>query len=560
MYICDDIKQQIAIVKSSEYFERYLREIKERYEAKKGHDAPELSFLSFNKFWKTGDRSEYENKYFERRERLNWALILYLLYEKQEYLDEISNMIWLICGEVTWALPAHFHFDNCTPENYWNYIDLFAAETALYLAETDYLIGDKLPDKVSRLLKSNIIKRTIDSYRDNNFWWETLEGNWSAVCAGSIGMVYMYLAPERFNSVKDRILNSIECFLKGYGDDGCCKEGISYWRYGFGYFIMFSDMLYRFTNGSINLMNNKKVENIAKYIGKIFLKNNTVVSFSDGNMQCERLDIWIISYLAKYFDGFSVPKDVLTPTCSSFPLKPSFHIRNILWTEPKKIDGIDQADCGTVYFEDAQWYIAKQEKYSFAAKAGHNGDSHNHNDIGTFIIADESGQLIADIGAMEYTRDNFNEKRYTFLQNSSFGHSVPIIDESPQKDGQEYFGKVLKVTDNEFSLEIQDAYEIKVDRLIRHFKLNDASIELIDEISDNSGHKITERFIAVIEPEEIKDGIKIGNFQIRAKGYKKITKKVLTKYTKNDFEVYLIDFDVTGNVFTAKFIFGDMGE
>ena len=33
---------------------------------------------------------------------------------------------------------------------------------------------------------------------------------------------------------------------------------------------------------------------------------------------------------------------------------------------------------GASYFENAEWYISRYPKYSFAAKAGHNGELHNH--------------------------------------------------------------------------------------------------------------------------------------------------------------------------------------
>lgn len=560
MYICDDIKNQISLVKSSEYFSRYIKDIKAGYEETKGKDVPELSYSTFKLFWETGDRSEYEKRYFQPRYRLNRALILYLLYEEDEYMDEICNMIWQICSEVSWALPAHFHFDNCIPENYYGYIDLFAAETALYLAETYYLIGDKLPERVAELLKSQVMKRTVESYMNNSFWWETLDCNWSAVCAGSVGMVYMYLAPERFDQVKDRILGSIECFLKGYGDDGCCREGISYWRYGFGYFLLFAEMLCRFTSGEINLMDNQKVENIAKYIDKIFLKNNTVVSFADGSMTCSSVDVWIVSYLTKYYEGFSLPKSAATPYFENFPEKLSYHVRNILWTNPELLKENGKNAPSMDYFEDANWYISKKEKYSFASKAGHNDDSHNHNDIGGFIIANELGQLIADIGPMQYTRDNFNEKRYTFLQNSSLGHSVPIIDGNGQKEGREYCGKVISVSENEFSLEIQDAYEVKLEKIERTFSLGENLIQLTDIFKDAKTHDVTERFISVIEPEVTYNGVKIGNLEIKANGFKQIKKEVLTKYKENDFEVYLVDFEVTDNKFSADFAFDNMEE
>jgi hypothetical protein len=91
---------------------------------------------------------------------------------------------------------------------------------------------------------------------------------------------------------------------------------------------------------------------------------------------------------------------------------------------------------GMEYLPDAQWYMVRKPNYSFAAKGGHNEEGHNHNDVGNFVLATDNGQMIADMGAMEYTAKCFSSERYTLLQNSSRGHSVPIIDGKEQGSGR----------------------------------------------------------------------------------------------------------------------------
>lgn len=73
-------------------------------------------------------------------------------------------------------------------------------------------------------------------------WWESLKSNWAAVCAGGVGMTYMYLAPKRFANVKDRVMKCMDNYLSGIGDDGCCSEGIDYWYYGFYFYLHFAEM------------------------------------------------------------------------------------------------------------------------------------------------------------------------------------------------------------------------------------------------------------------------------------------------------------------------------
>ena len=73
----------------------------------------------------------------------------------------------------------------------------------------------------------------------------------------------------------------MEYYLKGFGDDGACVEGINYWAYGFGYFTYFAQLLYQYSDGKDNLFDNKKVENIAVFPQKLWFKNNNTVTFSD---------------------------------------------------------------------------------------------------------------------------------------------------------------------------------------------------------------------------------------------------------------------------------------
>ena len=552
MLICDDIHKKLEEVRQDPYYIPLIDAIKNEYEKTKGKTTADLDFSSFNLFFETGNRSVYEERYYERRKRLTWSAILYLLYEKQEYLDELCNMIWLICGEITWVLPAHLHIENNKAGDYRTYIDLFAAETGFYLSEVNYLLKGILPEKVSQMIECQVKERILDSYENRSFWWETLESNWSAVCAGSVGMSYMYMAPDRFEKVKDRILKSLDYFLKGYGEDGCCGEGISYWHYGFGYYIQFADMYYRFTNGVCDIRHSKKTDNIAKFLSRVFLRNNTVVSFADGVMYSEFIDIGLVSYLVKNYSGVSATETVLKITNSSFPHKLSVQIRNLLWSDSEILKDVGKIKEGTDYFPDAKWYIAKKGKYSFAAKAGHNDEGHNHNDVGAFIFADDLGQIIADVGAMEYTRDNFNEKRYTFLNNSSLGHSVPIVDGKPQNNGMEYCGKVLNVSDKEFVMEIQDAYDTSIEKIIRSFEIRDNGVILKDLYWGAEGHSISERFISVTEPVVVDGGVRIGDVTVIAEGKISISRRLLTHTVKDDFTVFLTDFEVVGDEFKAE--------
>lgn len=157
---------------------------------------------------------------------------------------------------------AKYGIGNCITA-----IDLFASETAFALAEISHILSDKLDKTIVERIKYEVYRRVLKPYlsgRKNS--WDCLENNWSAVCAGSVGSAFLYFGTdEEIQTVLPRIKETLEYYLKGFGDDGACVEGINYWAYGFGYFTYFAQLLYQYSDGKDNLFDIKKVENIAVF-------------------------------------------------------------------------------------------------------------------------------------------------------------------------------------------------------------------------------------------------------------------------------------------------------
>jgi hypothetical protein len=73
-----------------------------------------------------------------------------------------------------------------------------------------------------------------------------------------------------------------------------------------------------------------------------------------------------------------------------------------------------------------------------ACWAGHNGQSHNHNDVGNFIIYANGRPCIIDAGKPEYTRQTFSSRRYEIWAMQSAYHNLPTINDVMQKEGRQY--------------------------------------------------------------------------------------------------------------------------
>ena len=549
-------KEKFPNLANDVFYKDMLADLKEVYEKNRERGFETMPYSLWKIFSETGSRNEYERLYFSRRGELIECTILYLVYGDDEYKKRLEDIIWIICDEYSWALPAHVPIDEPLA---WQQIciDLFAAETGQALSEIYNLIGDELSDLIKARIKAEVDRRILSSFENNYCGWVDVTNNWAAVCAGCVGMSFMYMASERFEDVKSRILIAMKNFLSGYGNDGICKEGYNYWQYGFGYFVCFADMYKEFTSGKENLFDNEKVRKIAECQQHFYLRGNAGISVSDAPQRL-KFESGITHYLAKRFDSVIIPdgKYIQMPSGSGGTYRFAKIIRDFAWSDTT-LCGYQNNKKTTEFFEDAQWYICKNERFSFAAKGGTNDEPHNHNDIGSFIIADDTGQLLIDIGSGEYTKDYFtSEGRYKHFCCSSLGHSVPIIDGLAQKEGIESYAEVTEHSKNAFALLIKGAYGASTE-VERRFETSDSGVELSDKFifNDNEKHSITERFVTFTKPKIENGAVKIGTVTIRCNNDFTITTETVKTSTNKIVgeTVYVICYSVDGQTFEAVF-------
>lgn len=505
------------ITEKTEY-KPLLDEIKE--EAKRLVEEPEkhLSYSLFKLFHETGSRKEYEKVYFAKRRRLNTFTLMVLLDpDNDQYLEKFEDMIWSICNEYSWCLPAHLNDRNentanlnlLSQEQMTNHtIDLFAAETGFTLSEILRLTEDNLDPILIKRIYQEIYQRIIWPYLHNKFAWETATHNWASVCAGSIGSMALHLYDDdkELSIILERVLDSLNYYLAGFNDDGTCLEGYGYWQYGFGYYVYFADLLKNKTKGKINLFKSEKVHQIALFQQKSFLNSNKVVNFSDAP-PTSSVYLGLSHYLSHIYPDFEVPEYKLRAHytedhCSRWA--PAF--RNLLWFDPE-LDGSPWSGA-TYYLKESQWLISRHltdgGTYAFATKGGNNDEPHNHNDIGHFILTSDQDVFLKDLGNGLYNKAYFSSERYSFICNGSQGHSVPIINNQFQTEGSSHAATVEDVLINEkevkFSIDMTRAYPTTdLHRLVRHFtwiKTDKPTLTILDTYMFNDlPHSIVERLI-----------------------------------------------------------------
>jgi hypothetical protein len=94
-----------------------------------------------------------------------------------------------------------------------------------------------------------------------------------------------------------------------------------------------------------------------------------------------------------------------------------------------------------------------------AAHGGNNGESHNHNDVGDFIIYANSDPVIIDVGSGTYTAKTFSKDRYKIWFNTSAYHNLPVLNGVQQSDGLNFAARnvVYKKDNNAAMLEMDIA-------------------------------------------------------------------------------------------------------
>ena len=533
-------------IKDKPCYESILRKLKKEYN--KMLDEGDLKchkYREFKTFFTTGERKVYEKQYYLFRQRAEAAAILSLIYpENQDYLDDLMDTLFDLCDEYTWCLPAH---QGQIKENDTCHIDLGAAMTASQLAEIYTILKDRLDPLINSRIVHEINRRVLDSFlaTEHYDWWELDHSNWAAVCIGGIARSMMLIRPEGWTpEFEKRVLASIDTYLSGLDDSGICFEGMGYWRYGFGHFVMCCDMLRTFTEGRIDYFKMEKVKNVAAFYQKIFLSGDSGVSFSDGG-GAMRYPLYLLHYLKKeYPDSVLVyDKCYAQWDCMTY--------RSYTWYDDEiaQNPASEKADFES-YSPEAQWMIKRNEYYGFAAKGGCNHEPHNHNDIGSFIFAKDGRHIFTDPGGGLYTRQYFDPAlRYTHLECSSRGHSVPMIGDTVQSFGEQFKATDAKYENGVFSLDIAGAYECDgLTSIKRSFTFTGCKIMLTDEFTYAGDKPIKQRLVTRTEPEilsETEIKVDCGGVIYDPNVCKA---EIVTENDSRDNPVYYIDFTLADGV------------
>lgn len=494
------------------------------------HEWPMLPATLFLQYDRNGNRRNYERVHFARRAALCYLIVAECMENQGRFLDDIVNGIWTICEESYWGIPAHMYMQqagNGLPDTAERTVDLFAAETSALLAWVYYLLDETLDD-VSPLirprLEREIDERILTPCEDrDDFWWmgfdTTVRGgrrvnNWNPwICSNWLASTLLMEKDEaRRQRTVARILTSVDKFIDPYPIDGGCDEGPSYWgRAGASLFDNL-DLLYSASDGKIDVYGEPLIQEIGRFIHRVQIDGDYYLNFADapamvypdamlvyrygqriGDAEMVALGQWLAERQGlvegenlKAEQGSDINKRELPASLSR--LLPS------LFTLPTlPVDSVAPPLPREVWLPEIEVMVARDQEGSsaglfVAAKGGHNEESHNHNDIGNFVIYIDGKPVIVDAGVETYTSATFGPNRYDIWTMQSAYHSLlPTIDGIQQQPGPDfkagYTHHETTGDTTQLTVDIGPAYppEAQIASWIRHITLSRGHSVVIED-------------------------------------------------------------------------------
>ncbi len=490
-------KKRWEEIKNNDSFSHLRSVLKEKYDEVKESEIPVLKFSLFMDNITTGNRKIFEDPYIERRKMLTVYTLMSLIYpEDSDNISKLEDIICAILEEYTWCVPIHFPADRL---NSPCHIDLFAAETGLYLAEIKYILYDRLSPLLVERITAELDRRIVRSFRNNSFVFEQYRSNWAAVCGGCVGTILLYENPDVYMEVKPRIEKCMELYLSSIDDEGVSSEGLTYLQFGLMYYLIYNDSLKNATYHRIDNTKIEKLKRAAGFIADMNMSRDVRYSFADSAIK-QSANVWYINYLKKNINN-ELPTFYGTEV---FSYKTSVALRNFLMYE-FNTNGTSKNKMS--YYKNFGCVVSRNDTYSIGIKAGHNMEEHNHNDVASFALVANNKQLLCDLGTPLYTADSLKVENYDkVIERSSFGHNVPIINGTPQKYGKEFCGD-MSVENNIVKIDFAKAYPVEINKLTRIFELKENKILLSDEFDENVSWQ--ERFVTETKPEYVDGKIKI---------------------------------------------------
>jgi hypothetical protein len=434
----------------------------------------------YARYFRDGDRDRYEQVVWARHRRVARAAVLAAVTLDERWLDEVADGVTLWCEQSSWCWPAHddtfARHGAMVPTVTEPFLDLGAGEVAADLAWIDHLLGDQLDARVPGVrerIRHEVERRVLRPFRQRRDWhWLGLDGrvhNWNPWIHGNLVVAALQLVPpgERRTELIRLAVQGLDRFVAALPPDGAIDEGYAYWWNGAGRLLEALDVLAWASDGVLDAASIPVLRATVAFPHRMHLGGPWYVNFADCPARPSGDQPWrelhhearragdeaavrhaaarrrAGSPVADESDGLGRLLRALTDrewvaaaappvTASPAPDSPAADLPVAESWLPRE-----------VWLPSTQVLVARMAAGSsagltLAIKGGHNGENHNHNDVGGFVIALNGVPVLVDPGRPTYTAQTFGPRRYELWTMRSSWHNVPEIRGGEQATGHDH--------------------------------------------------------------------------------------------------------------------------
>ena len=460
----------------------------ERAEKYLDEPIPMLTLSMYHDFFVSGSRQPYVSNHILRREMLT-SLAIAECHERQgRFISKMCDALWAILEETTWVIPAHIGHNPTSYKSEYppvfnetdlHGVDLYAANTATALAFVLLYHRDAL-DAMSPILAERteyeIEKRVIRPFTSIHHSWSGMYGdkcnNWVTHIVECV--LFTAAVVEKRQRVREAIVSRSMTYLDNYTtwmpDDGGCDEGPGYWSGAGASYFSALEVLYDMTGGAVDVFSHPLVRAIGEYIYKFNINGEKYINFADCSPNVHPDGYLVARYGERCgSEGMIAFGKMVMTRDPHLHHSHSYRIMKALATPFAEDREVTKAE-RYVWYPNLKVMIARDSEDTskgmfLAIKGGHNKQSHNHNDVGSYIIYNNGAPSVIDPGNVTYTRDVFGPNRYTIWAMQSHYHNLPAFDGLGEPNGMGYTStnEVYDEEEHTLSLGLEKAFDRAVD-------------------------------------------------------------------------------------------------
>lgn len=438
-----------------------------------------------------GDRVGWETVVFERQHRLARAAVAAAHDPSSpQLLAEVLDGVWLVCEQSSWCWPAHDDAfaarGSVLPSVAAPYLDLGAGEAVGLLAWVDHLLGARLEARYPGIrprIRHEARTRVFRPFSERRDWhWLGLDGdvhNWNPWIHGNVIIAALRLlddpdeADERARIVALAV-EGIDRYVTALPADGAIDEGYAYWWNGACRALEALDLVRHATAGVLDASAVPALRETVAFPHRMHLGGRWYLNLADGQAKVASTPPWhALHRAARHASDPDAAAHAASHRTPGSPAATEHEglgrlLRGI--TDPHWVGAAEATSPfpRDVWLPSTQVLLARERGgtprgLTVAVKGGHNGEHHNHNDVGSFVIASDGVPVVVDAGRPTYTLQTFGPGRYDIWTMQSGWHNAPVIGGLEQSPGARFAASDVQASVSDdvsaLSLDLAGAYD-----------------------------------------------------------------------------------------------------